>query len=258
MMDQPTMESLGQRLDRVERQNQRLMRIGAVALAVIAAVVLMGQATATKVAKVIEAEKFVLRDPQGKHLALLGTKKGSAILGFFDTSGNMAAGFGLLPDGSAGLHLYDQFTNPRIVLSVTAAGLASLVLADKESRHRASLTVGAEFGEPKLTLYDKAGTTRAQLRLGDDGDTVTLSVHDKAGNARALLGSTPFLDPQTGEIKKRPESSLLLVDKGGKARALFGSFSVVDPRTGVVEERGKPPLILVLSDETGKVNWSAP
>ena len=43
------MDTLARRLDRVEHENRRLKLLGTVALAVIAAVVLMGQATGSKV-----------------------------------------------------------------------------------------------------------------------------------------------------------------------------------------------------------------
>ena len=69
-MNEPTMETLARRLDKVERENRWLKLAGVVAVAVIAAVVLMGQATPSKVAKVIEAEKFVLKDIHGKVRAL--------------------------------------------------------------------------------------------------------------------------------------------------------------------------------------------
>ncbi len=66
-------ETLARRLDRVERENRRLKRAGIVAVAVIAAVVLMGQATGSKVAKVVEAERFVVRDASGNTRAVLGS-----------------------------------------------------------------------------------------------------------------------------------------------------------------------------------------
>ena len=44
-MSEPSMETLTRRLDRVERENRLLKRAGVLALAVIAAVMLMGQAT---------------------------------------------------------------------------------------------------------------------------------------------------------------------------------------------------------------------
>jgi len=57
-MNEPTMETLARRLDMVERENRWLKQAGVVAIAVIAAVLLMGQATATKVASGRGVEVF--------------------------------------------------------------------------------------------------------------------------------------------------------------------------------------------------------
>ncbi len=81
-MNDPTMETLSRRLDKVEWENRRLKLAGVVALTVIAAVVLMGQATESKVVKVIEAEKFVLRDGQGRQRAELFAHKDVSGLAF--------------------------------------------------------------------------------------------------------------------------------------------------------------------------------
>ncbi len=72
-MNEPTMEILVRRLDRVERENRRLKRVGVVALAVIATVILVAMATPPpKLTKVVEAEKFVLKDIHRKVRAELG------------------------------------------------------------------------------------------------------------------------------------------------------------------------------------------
>jgi len=60
-MNEPTIYNMVERLDCLERENCWLKRIVALVLVVIATVVLMGQAKSSKVAKVIEAEKFVVR-----------------------------------------------------------------------------------------------------------------------------------------------------------------------------------------------------
>jgi len=70
-MNELTMDKLVQRLDRLERENRRLKCIGALVVVGIAAVMLMGQTKSSKVAKVIEAEKFVVRDKSGKVRAAL-------------------------------------------------------------------------------------------------------------------------------------------------------------------------------------------
>ncbi len=118
-MNEPTMETLARRLDRVERENQRLMRIGAVALAVIVAVVLMGQATwklapPGKPGKVVGAEQFIVHDARGGVRAVLGT----------------------LPDGTVRLVLYDR-GNPgetRIILSAGPESSPALSFSDKAGR----------------------------------------------------------------------------------------------------------------------------
>ncbi len=74
-MAEPTIENVLKRLEHVERENRYLKRIGAVMLIGIAAVAIMGQARPSKVAKVIEAEQFVVRDRDGKVRAILGETK---------------------------------------------------------------------------------------------------------------------------------------------------------------------------------------
>ncbi len=85
-MNEPTMETLARRLDRVERENRRLKRAGVAALAVIAAVVMMGQATASKVVRVIEAEKR-------EELMMDSSTAVGLIVGLFTVSGTLGATF---------------------------------------------------------------------------------------------------------------------------------------------------------------------
>lgn len=73
-MSKPTMESLVQPPERVERENRRLKRAGALTLALIAAVALMGwhPDTAEEVHEVVLAKQFVVRDKSGNHRGMLG------------------------------------------------------------------------------------------------------------------------------------------------------------------------------------------
>ncbi len=68
-MSKPTMESLVQRLERLERQNRRLKQAGALTLALIASVALMGwhPDTAEEAHEVLLAKQFVVRDKSGNH-----------------------------------------------------------------------------------------------------------------------------------------------------------------------------------------------
>ena len=159
-MSDSTMDTLARRLDRVEGENGRLKRAGIVALAVIAAVVLMGQATESKVAKVIEAEKFVLRD----------------------AGGTVRARLELLSFGKVQLVLFDKDEKPQSILGVGSDG-AGLILGGKEGTTFLSTTLllfsGKDFKirlgmnlfppqEPGLIMAGSDGKHRAKLILGDD------------------------------------------------------------------------------------------
>ncbi len=202
-MNEPTMETLARRLDRVERENRRLKQAGVIALAVIAVVVLMGQATQGKVAKVIEAEKFVLRDADGKGRARLES----------------------LPSGLVRLVLLDKDENVQSVLGV-GVGRPSLVLAGRNNKTILTTSFLSISGKSRLTLAvlpsgvqslaltDNTGRTRAELAIEADGSS-TFGLFDRTGTARAVLGSTS-LESETGVIEKRPESSLVLFGNDGK------------------------------------------
>ena len=88
-------QAVAERLERVERENRRLKRWGAVALIGIAAVVLTGQA---KASRVVQAEKFVVQDAEGKVRAELGTfPDGKMALVLFDQKEKSALSFGCWP-----------------------------------------------------------------------------------------------------------------------------------------------------------------
>jgi hypothetical protein len=111
-MNEVAVEALVRRLERVERENRRLKRIGFAVLAGITALVLMGQAKPDKVAEVVEAEKFVLREPSGK----------------------LRASLGVGADGVASLSLTDRAEKPHAVLAASRDGSAALIFYDKDGK----------------------------------------------------------------------------------------------------------------------------
>ena len=129
---EPTTEILVQRLDRLERENRRLKRVGFLVAIGIAAAVLMGQARTA--GRVVEAEKFLLRDPSGKPRAQLAVRA----------------------DGTSGLALYARDGKPRAGLTVGADGSASPRLNDRDEKNRAVLGVAAD-GRAAMGLFDRDG-----------------------------------------------------------------------------------------------------
>ena len=148
-MSEPTIETLARRLDKVERENRWLKQAGVVALVVIGAVVLMGQATPSKVAKVIEAEKFVVRDKSGKVRAELSmSADGSPQLILRSSEGKSGAVLAVGTDGSPSLVLYDRNDKPRIGLSVSADGSPDLVMFSRAGKVTGKLIWSRPWSAP--------------------------------------------------------------------------------------------------------------
>ena len=129
-----------ERLNLLERENRCLKRAGIVALVVIAAVVLMGQAMPKKVvADVVEAKKFVLRDLEGGYTAGLLTTRHEGLVFYFTkfdslgTKGSLRLNFG--PNGDPTVwfisRLGDRAESRTIGLTLPTDGTLGLILTDR-------------------------------------------------------------------------------------------------------------------------------
>jgi hypothetical protein len=238
-------------MDRLEKENHRLKRIGALMAVGIAAVVLMGQANSEKVAKVIKAERFLLVDKDtGAPSAALEKIGGSAGLFLYDgftgkKRAEMTVAFGVAPK----IQLYEsRYGKEDEVLAslTTALGVGELKLFDPETSHQISLgrdlliypdetelnkklrmgmgliIYKKDFPRAKLSSFPEGsflslvGERNIRARLWLDSDGPNLSLYDKKGNIRATLGSTSLETIRTGTATKTAESSLVLFDKKGK------------------------------------------
>jgi hypothetical protein len=184
VMSEAAVETLARRLDRLERQNRLLKRAGVVALVVISTAALMGQATTSQVAKQVEAEAFIVRDPSGRVVASLGA----------------------MPDGGGTLMFFDAKSRPRAMLGVAGDGSPGLTLAGKAGNVGVTLFAAAD-GSRGLEVYDGAGKRRAVTKaLADGSPRVGVTYKDgKSGKSRVHLSVLPPGSPQ-----------LILYDKAGK------------------------------------------
>jgi len=120
-MDVPILDSLKMRIDRLERQNRSVKRLTAVLFFVITALVVTGISVPRKVAKEIEAERFVLRDASGKVRASLGFSEDERMgLTLFDKSGKNRIWLGVLDkNNTVSLALRNQKGELRVGIGVT-------------------------------------------------------------------------------------------------------------------------------------------
>jgi hypothetical protein len=132
-MTEPILDTLTQRLDRLERTCRRLKAMTAVVLLGVAATVLMGQTAPHRPPRTLEAEEFVLRDNRGQVRAALGTTKNpsATVLRIDNENGNPRARLIVSSDGTSSLELMDSGDRIRVVLGVRDNGSPRLWLGDE-------------------------------------------------------------------------------------------------------------------------------
>ena len=237
-MNQPTMDNVVQRMDRLERENRRMKLAGILVLVGITAVIVMGQAKATKVAKVIEAERFVLRDENGRERATLEVV---ANLAYFtlrdkDATANitLVAGKDILAVGLnhnngsslslsvwpevAGLEIYDRHNKKRVSVRTKRKDgitIPAIAILDKDEN-------------PLIALHDNDGSgVMSLIRRGDK--TSGLVFLEDGGGRRIELAST------------KDDPVIRFYDKYKTIRNVLGIT------------RGLP--VIAFTDEQGKFVW---
>lgn len=230
MSDHLTLESLAERLQRVEsdnrrleRQNRRLRAWAVTVLAALTAALCLGRAAKPKT---VEAQRFVLCDEQG----------------------NMRAELANVPDDGSKLTLFDGKGRERIRLGMQPPAL--LLWGEGGMRARLSAT-----DAPDLTLWgsQKASATvwaasHAALTLSDQqaGNTVDLSTrHGFSTLALEAAGEEGFAGRVQLLAHKNGTSYLTFQDKAGVSRARLG-----------LSEEG--PAAKLMDAEAEAVLWSAP
>lgn len=185
-MDEPTMNSLVQRLEQLERGNHHLKLILVLVLVVSAALLVMGQTKYGKVTKVIEAEQFVLQDAPGRVRAVLGViENGGAVLSFMNKDGKMVLGVGVTAKDAPSVELYPDGKRRAALQALSADGPVNLEFTNKQGT--AVLGIGVTpNGTPGLSLYGPDWKARAVLQIPNDEDSKFAYV-DRYGCIQAEL-----------------------------------------------------------------------
>ncbi len=183
MTDFPV-DELTQRVERLERENGRLKRVGAVIVFGIVAAFLMGQAMPRSTT--VEAQRFVLKDKRGTVRAVLG---GAAVgdatgevvgLLVYDKKHVVRAVLALREDDSPALSLADEKANERVIVD-TSSGMQIIGNGPR-------LSLGVQLGnEPTLQLFDKDGWMRSSLSLADSSGAPVVKFNDPRGDTRATI-----------------------------------------------------------------------
>jgi len=167
--------TLEQRLEKLERENRWMRRIGVVAAAVAAAVFLIGQGKDREPPDLV-VRSLRVQDEKGKVRASLRMTADGAILGFYDDDGKMRIMLGAKGDRHS-LKFIDTAGESRATFGTTA-GFPALKLAEGSGTTRVLLS--ATPGFRGLYLRDKDDMPRAVLEMVDGSPTFKFG--DAKGN----------------------------------------------------------------------------
>jgi hypothetical protein len=185
-MDRPSLDAVIERLELLEREKRQVLWVGAALFA--AAVVAVASGTDwVRRPKQIEAERFVLKDKDGKVRARLSTAPdGSPMLALLDAQGRDHLMLHGSIDDTATLSFYDH-GQPRVTLSSTNTGAAGLNFYDKHDRSATGLYL---WPDSTTGLGLRNGELGIELAAQADG-LAGLSVVDQSGKVWGQLGALP-------------------------------------------------------------------
>jgi hypothetical protein len=203
--------SVEERLSRLERQNRWLKRLGALAIAVGAVVVLVAQAR-EKEPQHLVVKSLGVKDEDGRVRALLDVAPNGSVSLWLGAKGEKlglefpipALSLAVSPEGLPNLAFGDKGLTTRMTLGAVDSDTWGLRLVDSDRSSQARLEAKAR-GPALLGLDDKNGKRRVTLSVGDFGHTV-LDLRDEDHNTRALLELHPDgsprvrLNDETGKV----------------------------------------------------------
>lgn len=180
MDSQPS--DINARLEKLERENRRIKKIGIVAIVFVSILFVSGQA---KTNKVIEANEFRVVDASGKVLGTLGLSESGATLRLNDTTGKVSAVLGANSIGST------------VALLNSNAGASTFFVTSPGG----------------LNMYGPSGNIKATVEESGPGPNV--AVADKEGYS-SILGRSDLVLVKSGKKEQTPAASLVLFDKDRK------------------------------------------
>jgi hypothetical protein len=194
MMGEERNRSILVRLERLEKANLamssecRRWRIAGGGLLMAAVVFgIAGASSSDRAPSKLEAQSFILKDPQGRTRASLGFRSdGTPGFALLDAASHVRLALDIGPDGAPGVNLYSPTGRLQAALAVRPDGAPALGLFDGQAQVRVSLDLSHDEKAPGLSLYDDAGTMRAALAVRPD-QTSALGLFDGRGEVIVSL-----------------------------------------------------------------------
>lgn len=194
------------RLEKLERDNWRLKRLGVVGLVLATA---LGLIAATRpVPNNIKARQFDLVDESGQTRAVLKTSLGQATLTFFDSVGRkrviLGGGTGSAGNTYAYLELGEDAATEQLV-PTSAGGHGGITLSD---------------GGLTMAAYPPGEMNGSVFLQGPGPDGPALELTDSKGYMISI-GATQTVTPQTGATQQTSAASIVMFGNDKKHHVIW-------------------------------------
>jgi len=202
--DRMEASNVNARLEKLERENRRMKKIGIVAVVFASVLFISGQATTNKV---VEANEFVLKDGNGKARARL-----SMFTLFQDPGPFAGAENRLMPKDIPNLSFYDAEGHPRILIAAFQDESRIYLSDSQQTMHSAMWAGSAAASGAGVSITGPGELSRVALDTFIEGPQLVL--RDKEGYSTEI-GRTELVVTKPGKQEQTPAASLVLLDKGG-------------------------------------------
>ena len=265
-MSESSLETMLQRIDRLERTNRamKLIAIGAILLCVAFKA---GPALSAfpHGPKAINAESYNLVSPNGTLIATLGRGPNGGFLAFYDAKGKPEMLVGTsssATDKSFGVAEFDgnQLLPgtgvSRLVMAASSQTLGSSIFDAKGMPRLSNVTAG-DGSNAGSFFYDQNGTLRAGIGNGTNGPGTFFQ--DSNGTARILEGVTG--DDLATSFAMRDTNSNLVADISARgddsstSMIIFDGNGIQRVTSGFSTASGE---VLILEDSKGNQSFKAP
>jgi hypothetical protein len=193
------------RLEKLEKENRRIKRMGIVAMVLASVLFISGQA---KMNKVVEANEFVLKDGNGKARARL-----SMSTLFRDPEPATRAENTLMQKDIPNLSFYDAEGHARIFIAAFHEESRIYLTDSQQTMHSAMWAASAALSGAGASITGPGELFQVTLDTFIEGPQLVLK--DKGGYSTEI-GRTELVVPGTGKTEQTPAASIVLFDKGKK------------------------------------------
>ncbi len=196
------LHAITQRLERLERQNRWLKRLGIIGLRAVGAVIAMAQAPAKRT---VVADEFDLKDSDGNVRAILGFLGTKPMLTLLSANGQETT--------NLSTDYMDMSVGSQAQVLLTTVGGPSLRMIDA-SKESADISVTPDG--PMLVLNNTNHNSAVGLSpWWPIGPGPALHMSDSEGY-QAIVGTAETQSSKSGETQKTSAAAITLFGKGGR------------------------------------------